>query len=246
METKEKTFTDKIIRIQSNLKAPKDLWNDFSKFKYRSCESILEAVKPLLKEEGLFLTISDEIIQVGDRYYIQAIATVSSGKIGNNGRNETLQVSGLAREPLSKKGMDEAQITGATSSYARKYALNGLFCIDDNKDVDTQSNQTTKPASTIKEPQPLATLPQNATKTSKLATQAPQATVTTPKDTKPSTRQRFVNAKKVLGDEEYYKIISKFGVKSASDLKEASKISEALDAVEKAAEISRAFSDDNV
>ena len=96
---------------------------------YRSCESILEALKPLLKDNGLILTISDEIIQTGDRYYVKATAKI------NDGEAEVF-CTAFAREAEAKKGMDEAQITGAASSYARKYALNGLFCIDDTKDAD--------------------------------------------------------------------------------------------------------------
>lgn len=124
-------------KIQQELKAPKGQINSFGNYKYRSCEDILEAVKPLLG--GALLLITDEIIQLGDRFYVKATASIKDG-------DEIVQVSAYAREPLSKKGMDEAQITGATSSYARKYALNGLFCIDDTKDADTKDNseQTNK------------------------------------------------------------------------------------------------------
>ena len=121
---------DKLMRIQSKLKAPKGQRNSFGNYNYRSCEDILEAVKPLLAEEGCTLTLSDEIELIGDRYYIKATATLKSDK-------EEIQVSAYAREEQAKKGMDSAQVTGATSSYARKYALNGLFCIDDTKDPDT-------------------------------------------------------------------------------------------------------------
>lgn len=119
-----------LIQIQSRLNAPKTLRNNFGGYNYRSAESILEAVKPLLKEFNCQLTLSDEIIMVGSRIYIKATATIFDGK-------ETVVVSGFAREDESQKGKDGAQVTGATSSYARKYALNGLFCIDDNKDPDT-------------------------------------------------------------------------------------------------------------
>ena len=114
-------------KIQKELKAPKGQKNTFGNYNYRSCEDILEAVKPLLGEA--VLTISDEIVNLGDRFYVKAIATISQG-------TENVSVSAYARESLEKKGMDSAQITGATSSYARKYALNGLFCIDDTKDAD--------------------------------------------------------------------------------------------------------------
>ena len=113
--------------IQKNLKAPKGQYNNFGKYSYRSCEDILEAVKPLLGETVLLIT--DEIVQIGDRYYIKATVTLKDD-VGE------ISVSAFARESLTKKGMDESQITGAASSYARKYALNGLFCIDDTKDAD--------------------------------------------------------------------------------------------------------------
>lgn len=121
----------KLAKIQQLLKAPKNQDNTFAKFKYRSSEDILEAVKPLLDE--LVLTTSDEMVMLGDRFYIKATAKIDSGK-------EAIEAYGWARECLTKKGMDEAQITGSVSSYARKYALNGLFCIDDNKDPDSQDN----------------------------------------------------------------------------------------------------------
>ena len=113
------------------MKAPKDMRNNFGNYNYRSCESILEAVKPLLAENSLALTLTDEMIQVGDRIYVRATATVTATSGG-----ESISVDAFAREEESKKGMDASQVTGAASSYARKYALNGLFCIDDNKDSD--------------------------------------------------------------------------------------------------------------
>ena len=124
-------MNEKLIHIQSRLKAPKGNYNSFGKYKYRSCEDILEAVKPLLAEEGLTLTLSDGIEQIGDRYYVRATASLYE--------NENLIeiVSAYAREEDNKKGMDASQITGTASSYARKYALNGLFLIDDTKDADT-------------------------------------------------------------------------------------------------------------
>ena len=124
----------KLINIQKDLKAPKGNYNSFGKYKYRSCEDILEAVKPSLAKEGCTLKLSDEIVLIGDRYYIKATATISDG-------NETETVTALAREDENKKGMDGAQITGSASSYARKYALNGLFLIDDTKDADTGEYQ---------------------------------------------------------------------------------------------------------
>jgi len=125
---------EKLLTIQTKLKAPKGQYNKFGNFNYRSAEDILEAVKPLNAEQGLLLTITDEIKEVGGRIYVVATATVSDG-------TDELKVSAFAREPENKKGMDESQITGATSSYARKYALNGLYAIDDNKDADTDEHK---------------------------------------------------------------------------------------------------------
>lgn len=124
-----KELNSKLIKIQSGLKAPKNQTNSFGGYKYRSAEDILEAVKPLLKEQGVSLTISDDIVAVGDRIYVKATATLSDG-------TDIIQTVAFAREPASKKGADESQITGATSSYSRKYALGGLLCIDDTKDAD--------------------------------------------------------------------------------------------------------------
>lgn len=119
--------------IQHKLKAPKGQYNSFGKYNYRSCEDILEGVKPLLKEHNLALLIDDEIVQIGERYYVKATAKITDGR-------EIVSATAYAREPDTKKGMDESQITGATSSYARKYALNALLCIDDTKDADTMDN----------------------------------------------------------------------------------------------------------
>lgn len=126
-------FIEKIVAIQSELKAPKGQYNSFGKYNYRSCEDILEGVKPLLAKHGLVLTIQDSIDLIGDRFYVKATATITDGK-------DKLSTSAYARESLDKKGMDASQVTGATSSYARKYALNGLLAIDDTKDADTMDN----------------------------------------------------------------------------------------------------------
>ena len=132
----------KLITIQHDLKAPKGNYNSFGKYKYRSCEDILEAVKPLLAREECTLTITDDIIQIGDRFYIKATARITDG-------TETVEVSAMAREEKEKKGMDGSQVTGTASSYARKYALNGLFLIDDTKDADTDEYvNTTAPLAT--------------------------------------------------------------------------------------------------
>lgn len=121
-----------LIEIQNKLKAPKNCFNKFGGYSYRNAEGILEAVKPLLKENDCQLTIADEIVNIGERYYVKATATII------NSKGETESVTAFAREAESKKGMDESQVTGACSSYARKYCLNGLLLIDDNKDADTE------------------------------------------------------------------------------------------------------------
>jgi hypothetical protein len=126
----------RLIKIQKELKAPKNQYNSFGGYKYRSLEDILEAVKPLLAENNLFLILKDEVINLGGRFYIKATATIYDDK-----GKEIANSSALARETLEKKKMDEAQITGATSSYARKYCLNGLFLLDDTKDSDTEEYQ---------------------------------------------------------------------------------------------------------
>ncbi len=134
---------ERLATVQAILKAPKNQYNSFGKYNYRSCEDILEAAKPLCIDNGLVLTISDEIKSVGGRNYVEATATVIDIKTG-----EKHSVTGSAREAIDKKGMDDSQITGSTSSYARKYALNGLFSIDDTKDADTQppvKKETKKP-----------------------------------------------------------------------------------------------------
>lgn len=140
-----------LLNIQSELKAPKGQYNSFGKYKYRSAEDILEAVKPLCIKYDCELTLSDEIVYVGERYYIKATA-----KLEHEGSSPVI-VTAYAREAQDKKGMDESQITGTASSYARKYALNGLFCIDDTKDADTMGyTSRTKGADTkSKKPEPM-------------------------------------------------------------------------------------------
>ena len=132
-----------LMAVQAELKAPKGQHNRFGKYDYRSAEDIIEAVKPLLKENGLFLNMSDDIVLIGDRYYVKATVKVVDVVTG-----ESVQTSALARESAQKKGMDESQVTGTASSYARKYALNGLFAIDDNRDADTNeyAHQTSQSA----------------------------------------------------------------------------------------------------
>lgn len=140
-EETSKSLSERLIRVQMKLNAPKNQKNSFGGYNYRSAEDILEAVKPLLDEEGLLLTISDELVNVGDRYYVKANATIWAGDRVSIADDEVFTVTAFAREPADKKGMDESQITGAASSYARKYALNGLFAIDDAKDADTDEHR---------------------------------------------------------------------------------------------------------
>ena len=156
---------EKLLAIQSELKAPKGQYNSFGKYKYRSCEDILEAVKPICAKHKVVLTLSDEIIVLGEglsqsqiikddaeeqethivtrgqRYYIKATATLYNIEADANGAIQKVGNTAYAREEENKKGMDGSQITGTASSYARKYALNGLFCIDDTKDADTDEYQ---------------------------------------------------------------------------------------------------------
>lgn len=127
---------EKLGKIQQELKAPKGQFNNYGGYKYRSCEDILEAVKPLLKANNCLLTINDEIVTIGERYYIKATACLTS--IDDSA--EMINNTAYAREEETKKGMDGSQITGTASSYARKYALNGLFLIDDTKDADTDEH----------------------------------------------------------------------------------------------------------
>lgn len=124
--------------VQQELHAPKGQTNSFGGYKYRSAEDILEAVKPVLSKHGLTLVVSDEIVAIGDRVYVKATAVAVMQDGSGDGQ---VRASGWAREPLAKKGADESQITGAASSYARKYALNGLFAIDDSKDADTDEHR---------------------------------------------------------------------------------------------------------
>lgn len=129
-------LVQKLNVIQTKLKAPKNQWNEFGKYTYRNCEDILESVKPLLNETRTSLTLSDEMISVGNRNYVKATATLY-----DNESDTVIEVTANAREEETKKGMDGSQITGSASSYARKYALNGLFSIDDTKDADSQNNE---------------------------------------------------------------------------------------------------------
>src|SRR5690625_4811820 len=131
----ELTLQQKLLKIQQDLKVPKSNFNKFGNFYYRSTENILEAVKPMTEKYNLLLTLTDEVVCIGDKNYIKATATLEDDE-------ETFSINSFAREADIKKGMDDSQITGSTSSYARKYALNGMFLIDDTKDADTDEYQS--------------------------------------------------------------------------------------------------------
>lgn len=137
----------KLLDIQNELKAPKSQFNKFGNYNYRNCEDILESVKPICKKHNAVVYLSDKLVLIGDRYYIEATATLVDVET-----SETAVVTAYAREEENKKGMDGSQITGASSSYARKYALNGLFDIDDTKDSDTTNQGNAKPKGEQKEP----------------------------------------------------------------------------------------------
>ena len=133
----EKSFAERVVIVQKELKAPKGQYNSFGKYRYRSAEDILNSVKPLLAVNDLILPLSDELIALGSRIYVKATATLQDCNTAN-----AISVDAYAREDEVKKGMDGSQITGAASSYARKYALNGLFLIDDTKDADATNDGT--------------------------------------------------------------------------------------------------------
>lgn len=130
------TIYEKLSAIQVKLNAPKKQYNSYGRYNYRSCEDILEGLKPHLEETKTAVTVNDEIVLIGERYYVKATATLHDCE-----SDKSVSNTAYAREELTKKGMDASQITGSTSSYARKYALNGLFCIDDVKDADTKDNR---------------------------------------------------------------------------------------------------------
>jgi len=142
---KEWSVHEALVHIQTNLNAPKNLFNKFGNYKYRNLEGIVDALKPLLKETKCNVRFTDEVVQIGERYYVSASAILEDAK------GFQRVVKSLAREAETKKGMDEAQITGSASSYARKYAANGLFAIDDTKDPDTTNTHGKEPAKKTEE-----------------------------------------------------------------------------------------------
>ncbi|HIB1875238.1 TPA: ERF family protein [Enterococcus faecium] len=138
-EIAEMSFNEKVIHIQNQLKAPKSQYSEYGNYNYRNCEDILKAAKPLNKQMGLLLTLTDKPVVIGNRYYIEATAFLTDGK-------ESISITAYAREAESRTKMDDSQVTGSASSYARKYALNGLYLIDDAKDADAlpQENKEAK------------------------------------------------------------------------------------------------------
>ena len=138
----------KLVEVQSELKAPKSQFNKFGNYAYRNCEDILEALKPILNKVKAIVNISDEVVLVGERYYIKATVKFIDAETG-----EIVEASAMAREEENKKGMDASQLTGSTSSYARKYALNGLFAIDDTKDSDTTNTHGKENVTVLSEAQ---------------------------------------------------------------------------------------------
>jgi len=178
-EKKEVTIQEKLLTIQQKLKAHKGQFNPFGKFQYRSCEDILESVKPLLAETETVVLLTDEIILIGDWHYVKATVRLSAAI-------DSVQTSAFAREPEVKKGMDASQITGTASSYARKYALNGLFCIDDTKDPDAtnkgENDEQRKPAAYTK----------------------PTTTDTKPKPTPAEVKAAIKAANKTLVDQAFF------------------------------------------
>lgn len=153
----ENNIYSRLQAIQMELKAPKDQYNNFGKYSYRSCEDILEVVKPLCQKQGLLLSLTDEIVEIGGRNYIKSIARVIEMETGKD-----FFTTAFAREDELKKGMDGSQISGCASSYARKYALNGLFCIDDTKDADTLDNRSEVQLATQKQQNELEVLCQKS------------------------------------------------------------------------------------
>lgn len=193
---------DKLLAIQTELKAPKGQYNSFGKYSYRSCEDILEAVKPLCKAHNALVMISDELEYINGRFYVKAVATFADAETGEN-----VYVSAYAREPESKKGMDDCQITGTASSYARKYALNGLFCIDDTKDADTDAygRQTGKDKSGKQSDKP----PVSPT--------PPPAIVKCSNCQKPITDVEWANGKKTSAEKMVNQTIQRYGVALCGD-----------------------------
>lgn len=167
-------ITEILNRVQQRLKAPKSQRNAFGGYNYRSCEDILESVKPILATEKATVTLTDDIVLIGERYYVKATATITA-----NG--ESISTTAYAREEENKKGMDGSQITGASSSYARKYALNGLFAIDDTKDSDATNTHGKETAQNKPAEQPKAPQQANRTKPEQISPEIHEQAMAYPK-----------------------------------------------------------------
>ena len=196
--------TSVLQQIQSELKAPKSQFNDFGKYKYRNAEDIQEALKPILANAGHSLTLTDEIVQIGDRIYVKATVRLLDQSL-----KEIVTTTAYAREPESRKGMDEAQVTGATSSYARKYALGGMFLLDDTKDADSMAPDAGK------------TTPRPTTKPPTKAAEKPQDAIT-PLDLYLGTMKKAKETlKKLTGsDDAYYQALKIYQIEHANQIKD--------------------------
>lgn len=214
---------EKLMQVQSELKAPKNQYNSFGKYNYRSCEDILEGVKPLLKKVKATLTISDDITQVADRIYVKATATFTDVENG-----ETITNSAFAREASDKKGMDESQVTGATSSYARKYCLNGLLCIDDTKDSDTDEIKNERNARAEKEEKSKAKVkkdtPEEAKANEEMITNVDNRLLPNP-NRSPEEREKNIKAEIARTGQDEAKLLDNAGVKAWSELTDARYVS---------------------
>lgn len=213
------------MQVQSELKAPKNQYNSFGKYNYRSCEDILEGVKPLLKKVKATLTISDEIVQVADRIYVKAIATFTDIEDGS-----TITNSAYAREATDKKGMDESQVTGATSSYARKYCLNGLLCIDDTKDSDTDEikNERNARAEKAKKEEKTTKVkqdtPEEAKANEEMIANVDNRLLPNP-NRSPEEREKNIKAELERTGQDEKKLLDNAGVKAWSELTDAKYVS---------------------
>lgn len=196
------TIYEKLLDVQTKLKAPKGQYNSFGKYYYRSCEDILEAVKPILAQCKAVLILSDDVVEIAGRFYVKATATL----INAEDAKETVSVTAYAREEDSKKGQDGSQVTGAASSYARKYALNGLFEIDDTKDSDATNTGNNGPGSGQKKPNPqpkptTASKSKAAPKPSKLGAESAAAINRAIKDYAMQSNSKIADVVKVIQDE---------------------------------------------
>ena len=201
------TIYKKLLNIQSKLKAPKSQYNSFGKYHYRSCEDILEGLKPILKEEGATLIIADNVVQVGDRYYIESTARLIDIDSG-----ETIETKAMAREEENLKGQSSAQVSGSTSSYSRKYCLNAMFCIDDTKDSDFTNTHGKEE----KQPQATATTKTITEKQEKfLLFQASQAGLTKEQVLSVIKKEYNLDAINVLNKTQFDAILARIEAKKA-------------------------------